>query len=1007
MRSLDFVKAMTLDERYSKIEDAIESGELELQVDEDALLEWRERPSSLSDDDIDDLFNLKRYRPDAFSVAIQKEIPDDVKPVLERAVAESDWFANLNKLFSDYDYSIEYKEELKYLYIFVPFIEAYRRQIQPVVESHSFLKDDAIDSLCISFANSLYSIALKTVIVEIDRVRESLEGETEKEELDFFLKQFGDKARVEEFYKRYSNLARRLVAETSRTTNFTQKVLDDLSRDKEKLENAFDLGGLQVSEFKFGEGDTHCGGESVIELLFDSDQSIFYKPRPRDIQATFSKVIDIVNADDSLLDMKATEAVFCDDHAYEKKVVYGSCASKEEVARCYGRFGQLLAISYLFNISDLHMENIVVSGEYPIIVDGETFLSNRVPYTFAEVPRAMVEDFDEISEYVTNSIILPSNLTLDHKDKSVDLGALSGTEQTIADVLVLKDADTSKVRLEKSESVMAGANNRVYLDTEIIDFRDYASEIREGFSKCVNSLLDRKDELQQLLDGVNDETRVLIRPTSHYARIHDYTLHPACQVDALEVDAILKNLYAWPDINNGVFEAEYRDLLQGDIPYFTAKVDEIDLADSKGNRIPSIFNQSSVEKVSQKIAAQTEESIKRQITLIDLKILGQEVDGRAEESRSYPSTSLGTDQLLEEAKRIGDRLLNTARRDEADNSVSWPVLDESRNFDPMPIQTDMHTGLAGIGLFLYYLGRETGDEKYTEAARACFESCEKPSLSSTSGTSAYIGPFGTMYFGMQLLRENPNDRSIGAHLRNCFVAVKRYLQKSELEDKSWLTGGASLLVALVEYFKLTNDDNVLSVCDQVADTLIEHVEKTEDASDSGMAHGVLGVAVALRRLSQLDSMDIYERDAQDALRIACEHWDDMDQSNLSWCRGASGMVSALAEFDVDKSAELASTSLLSDSQGVKLSRSDWLCHGTSGEIDALINLGRATEDESYFEEARLRASAMLQRQAETEKFSGVWFDGFPSTSLMRSEVGTGYALLRLLNPEIPSVLMLK
>lgn len=119
------------------------------------------------------------------------------------------------------------------------------------------------------------------------------------------------------------------------------------------------------------------------------------------------------------------------------------------------------------------------------------------------------------------------------------------------------------------------------------------------------------------------------------------------------------------------------------------------------------------------------------------------------------------------------------------------------------------------------------------------------------------------------------------------------------------------------------------------------------------------------------------------------------------------MVSALAEFDVDKSAELASTSLLSDSQGVKLSRSDWLCHGTSGEIDALINLGRATEDESYFEEARLRASAMLQRQAETEKFSGVWFDGFPSTSLMRSEVGTGYALLRLLNPEIPSVLMLK
>ena len=49
------------------------------------------------------------------------------------------------------------------------------------------------------------------------------------------------------------------------------------------------------------------------------------------------------------------------------------CETEYELQNFYIRFGEILALSYILNATDLHMENLIAYGEYPVIIDLETF----------------------------------------------------------------------------------------------------------------------------------------------------------------------------------------------------------------------------------------------------------------------------------------------------------------------------------------------------------------------------------------------------------------------------------------------------------------------------------------------------------------------------------------------------------------------------------------------------------------------------------------------------------
>ncbi len=1004
-----FVNALSLKERCFVIKKAVDEGVISAELDIDSLNRWRTRKSSISLEKFNELLDLYECDEAILSMAVNDSIQINLENLYNSFVKKTNWFENIMDILNSYDYSKRYDAKLKYGSVFAPFLQYFYVKIERKLEAIEFINNNVVQHFGISLANNLYIISIKTIIQELQYEKSKIKGKSDEEVLDIFLKKFKDKDYLENFYCKYPNLARKLFTECDKFFNFVSGLLLDLVRDRKELEE-FVLGNSIIDEFRFGEGDSHRGGKSVVELVMNTGESFYYKPTNLEIEKLFNKIIYLLNKSDKIISMKTTESLYFKDHTYVKKVHYKSCENLEEVSRCYVRFGQLLALSYIFNITDLHMENIIVSGEHPIIVDGETFFSNRAPVKLNNIPNATKKIYDLVNGFVTSSIILPSKLPINHKLETIDLGALSGTQQEVEGVLQLKDVDNARVRFEKGKGVIKGSNNRVMLNEDVIDYKDYIKDFLKGFDNCIRFILDNKEDFKKIFsDNCDYITRILLRPTNNYAKFLNFTFHPTCMQNALNTDRILENLYVWPGIKPEAFLSEYEDLLYGDIPYFSASISDMCLKNSYDKVIyDKFFISSSIDKVYSNIDNQTNDILDVQKTIIRIK-MGDKVRlvDRDESVINITSSDfeISNESIIKEIMNVADSVMDSAVIDLEDESISWLALDEDREFAPIPVHGDLYSGLAGIGLFFHYLDLEFDNEDYRNIANLCMKTIMKPVISYSIGTSAFVGPYGNLYFALKLLEFNPRDKEVSEYFRECYISIKKFIEAEKYDDLSWLTGVPSLISILLDYYNIIRDEDVLNTCIELGsklnsmyiDNKFEHV---------GMAHGKLGLGVAFSKLGKVTGLDKFLLLSQeiynDELKLYKANYNEV----RSWCRGEAGLVSSVL-FDTNKdNYELYKNITNKYSGDVELMRNDCLCHGNSSEIDSLVNMYNALNDEAYLKYGLDIAEKMIGRKINSGGYSIDRFDGFPTIGMFKSELGIAYTLLRLLNPTIPSVPML-
>ena len=78
------------------------------------------------------------------------------------------------------------------------------------------------------------------------------------------------------------------------------------------------------------------------------------------------------------------------DHSWCSIVEYKSCNSQEELREYYKRLGVQLFLTYFLSTKDLHYENIIACGEYPVSVS-YTHLMRILPgYCHTSIPSCMI-----------------------------------------------------------------------------------------------------------------------------------------------------------------------------------------------------------------------------------------------------------------------------------------------------------------------------------------------------------------------------------------------------------------------------------------------------------------------------------------------------------------------------------------------------------------------------------------------------------------------------------------
>ncbi len=383
---------------------------------------------------------------------------------------------------------------------------------------------------------------------------------------------------------------------------------------------------------------------------------------------------------------------------------------------------------------------------------------------------------------------------------------------------------------------------------------------------------------------------------------------------------------------------------------------------------------------------------------------------------------------LETAARIGRTLADEAVWHEGRCTWVGCTGDDASPPGYATLPADLDVGVAGVGLFLAHLAEATGDQEARRAAQGAVRQAlwlvaRSPDA---SDDGLYAGPLGVALAAVRA------GSILGDHeLHGGGVRLARRCAGADRAGELDLVRGASgRIVALLALRDRIGGEVAI---DAARVTSADLVARAGEVSLTGLSCGMSGAGLALLELWAVTG-EPEPRDAGEALLTAertyfdpgLGNWADLRDGEVdgvhsyavAWCHGAPGIALArLRALELTGAPELREEALVAlrttdrharaalRGEGFDLS----LRHGLAGLAEVLVEgedaLRDAWPDGRAF--AAEVAEAAFERHATGEL---PWPCGVPfgqTPALMTGLAGIGLFHLRLHDPTIPSVLLVR
>ncbi|MCE9594610.1 MAG: type 2 lantipeptide synthetase LanM family protein [Planctomycetes bacterium] len=902
----------------------------------------------------------------------------------------------------------------------------------------------------------LLSMSMRAMVLELNvaRVEGRLAGDSGEQRFQSFIERLREREGALRFWLEYPVLARSLVRLLDDWVRGSLEFLERLCADHRDLERTFG-GGRPLGPLvalRGGAGDSHGGGRAVAIATFASGVRVVYKPRSLAIDRCYRTLLEWLATRADLPPLVGLEVLDRGTWGWAEFAPPAPCADADAVRRFYRRQGAQLALLYALEATDCHFENLIAAGEQPVLVDLESLFHARIAEVWIEQPELRL-----VAQSNYHSVLriglLPQRAWSSEGFAGVDLSGLGGEAGQMSPDAMLNWAGigTDEMRAVRERVALPGAENRPRLGDVEVSPIDWADDIVAGFAGAHRAIAAHTDELLQLLAGIEQaEVRSVLRATRAYGIPWLESFHPDFQRDAVELERFLDRLWIGVDECEQylrVIRAEQRDLLRGDIPKFTTRVDSRDLWTSDGERVEEFWPASGLECVRRRLARLDENDLARQIWYVRASIATLTIESDALRWPSYQlvkstRTAQSADvraRALALALRAGDRLAETALRDATD--VAWVGLSFSnRQWGLVPLLDDLYAGVSGVIHFLAYLGHVGGAARHRDLARAALATWRKrwPAMfEQTHGLGAFSGQGGIVY-ALAHWGRIWSDRECLDHARAIVARIAPSIESDE--DLDVVGGCAGLIPCLLALDRALGGNEHRPLVRRAAERIAARAKRQPVGSGwitrleterpiTGFSHGASGLAWALALAAhELDEPRWLEL-ALDAARYEASHFDrdegnwldvaqrerDMPQSraskalSLAWCYGAPGI--GLARIELGRRGDAAAREEVRLAVGTTLARgfghNHSLCHGDLGNLE----LVRSAADHGLDERAQPAfdelADAVLASIERDGFLCGVPL-GVDSPGLLNGLAGIGYGLLRIAAPErVPSVLTLE
>ncbi|MEM1182913.1 MAG: type 2 lanthipeptide synthetase LanM family protein [Acidobacteriota bacterium] len=910
----------------------------------------------------------------------------------------------------------------------------------------------------------LVMLIRRVLILELNiaRLEGVLVGETPEDRFEDFIGRIGGAEEQRRIFAEYPVLARQISVRIDQWVEAGWELVSHIRQDWTQLGKQFGTGGGlgDLVTAKASLGDSHRGGRTVVRVGFDSGVEVIYKPRSMASEVCFNDLLRWLNDAGFEPGFRTLAVLDRGDHGWVEKVEIGPCQSPDQVERFYRRHGALCALLYVLNANDIHYENILAAGEYPMLIDMETLFLPRITAMTAGTDLTFME---RMKRSALTSGLLPNPSRLSSGEGVSDLSGMADIagQKTWAPMLVAVDQGTDSMRFDRRFQDISGGENTTSVEGERVLACHHTDAILEGFATIYRLMVAHRDGLLAA-DGpiaafADAEMRLVFRPTRVYASLLFESFHPDVLRDARERDMLFDHL--WWAFADGPFMApllrsERQDLLNVDVPIFTADAGSTTIHDSRGRAVQGVIAESGLTVVRQIIEGLDEGDLRRQLWLVrgsmatmDLATAGIEAREllHLERDLAPPSPS----RLLAAADRVAEELSQLAYEDQ--HRAGWYAFEylEHPHWSLRYADAGVYEGLCGIAYFLAHHGAVRNDERSTQLARRAIDNLLF-SLDSSREQTASVGAFagqGGWIFTLCHLATLWEDPSLLDHAE---AMVPGLLPLIEADTTYDLVGGsAGCLVALLELAALRPSREVFDAARACGDHLVRAAAPQDvgvgwplaaagGAALLGFSHGTAGTAWALLRLHALVgdaryretalAALAYERSLYDAER---GNWPDLRSGErpeeidgracaedhhflVAWCHGAPGILlsrllsaplldGGAADGELRDEIEAALATTLKDG----FETGHCLCHGALGNLDILLVAAEALERPELAENARRLARGVLDHQAEKG-----WHYGVPGKltppGLMVGLAGFGFQMLRLAAPaRVPSILALE
>lgn len=785
-----------------------------------------------------------------------------------------------------------------------------------------------------------------------------------------------------------------------------------------------------------------------------------YKPRSLKIEKVYFDFLGKINAG-CKYEMYEPKILDCQEYGWEEFVYYKSCKTEDEIRRYFYRFGILIFGSYILNTNDLHEENVIAAGEYPIIIDAETILDNR--------RRGRTNSAKEEINYILHESVLYSGLLPHYRfsnlGQGVDMSAIKGSEGKEYPIVIPKIADlcTSNMRFVYEHPTTGVNQNLVKLDGENVSAFHYLKEINAGFEDAYKYVLENKEKFLEYADMFgNLNIRHLVQDTQRYSMLLHTSFHPDFMQDGRDRQMFLCSLFKQYEAtqgDKGVVKCEIKDMLNMDIPYFYLNTSGKSLFGSEGEKIEDYFEYTSLEHLKKKIVLLDEDDLKRQLMFMNIILTEinefQVEDKKIElqQMKMIPHREKNKAHLLKAVQKLADSLIKTAVFNKDRTEVNWIGVtlignEDDCSWDIRPLGTYLYEGMSGLAIFFNALYAVDPQKEYLIICNAIEkelftytdEMCERNEGIENESSGAFGGEASIMYT-YEVLYKITNKEKYLDYAKKHYKILKKAITRDNSFDLVY--GNAGAVITLINMYQLTGNKEYIASAEIAGDIIVNAQEKEGSIKGgwngdgrtsplAGFSHGASGIVLALAKLWQVTQKEEYLLSLLDGIKFenslfvkekgnwkdervyAGEKASDGGSFTVAWCHGAAGILLSRSKVNVilngrysdliENDMKVAVNTILKEG----ILGNNCLCHGNLGNTEILFEYLKDHSDkkiEKYYVDIRdIIAENVCNGVFDCDN---AYLYGYKLQGFMTGLCGMGYSLLRDIKKDLPCVIALE